>query len=1396
MYANFATPDSKDKFNKDYTLSASDKLTETITKYYRINISGSNQYTQAMKIKLTGLKSGSSQINNQPTNIRLASNDTGYELGTYNAEEGSIELIRGDKDAERDNTKLFDATQTIDIYVDYSIKGEKSDISGQRGTGYYFNLNLNARIEAVGYDYYNGPEGEQYTKITLNRDATRNTREFVDNSTDMGFGPESEYGGNFEKTVNNITSAQIANIKKGNTEIIEYTSTFNLANVDKNLASKLYSYNYNFTKEDASIHGINKTGDVLNYEKSFVRYNNYRDTKYIEPILNKITVVNLEKYQEGAKIKFYKRGDVEGVNEPFFVATESNQTYTAPEGSNIKEYYAVYDISEVDEDVYWENNSTSTYWNTGWAYNKEIIGLEDADLEKITNIGRYQETVLNRKTTNIWGAGFYNHSEDWSKVQNFADGVSANVTMKFDIAESEKEDKSGKIRIKRIILDGNYSNSGTKYLIYKIGQTPGVDEPIAILTNTNKMYKPAENIEGFFVVQDIENLRTAGLDNFIIRYEYEVLEDNISDIRINLQIVSDSKTYNYDEQTNTVTSTTKGEMYNNTNSISNEGLDKNFSVTYDVSYDVNNRDYYFDLEGNTSNVNVNSVGETYTRKINISVPKAYYGSDTYRRIKNPVLYLKLAKNFEYDYESFDASLYKSGLTIDKTEFVFKNGEAFYVIYTKGGIEYYEWKEERFAHITFRSRLKPDSSVRYSFELYMSDEYENYLYKQPDSYDLDNDGETSDVIFHKNISVNYIKNNALFLQNNVKDSKDRVFTPSAVIKKGEKATMQLNVSNNFTNYMSDVAIIARLPFVGNKSIKDKTTSIGESGKEITPQFNGNIKLYKNNTLESIDNYTIGYSTDELADINSEFTYIKPKTNYTEEELQTILSAKTVIIKYQRTFMSAHVLKVEYDITIPEDAEDGKMAGQQFYVSCTHVNTTNKEEVESAPAFAIVGTENTTNVTINKSFEGRNPSATLKNIHFTINGIDNSNRYEGTTNENGVLNIEGVKAGIYEITEDTTFENYRSDKKIVFEATAAGGNKTIDFENSIKRGNITLNKKWEVEGKQVNKLHQIGNVKLRLSGTTVSGDEYSKEGNVHSNNLIFENVPYGTYEISEISGPAGWYSENMNVTVNNEESTVDFVNKKGYGNIEINKIVPEGDNASGIKFRLYGISNAVYKDENELIVQEEVDRVITIGENGIGLEEHIPLGTYTLEEIEMPKVTTEDSTESRYIPYKTTVEIEENNVTKTLHIKNEWKTGNINVTVTATEGTDLTLFKVRIHGNSSYGTEIDKEYDVPESGKILIENVPLGRYKVEEVGTKLVDGKICTTDPDGYVVTYNPEDSNTAGVKVEYSKTKEVSIHNEYSGKGIVKIVKTLEAEEDVSKAENIQFKIKGENAIRR
>lgn len=574
---------------------------------------------------------------------------------------------------------------------------------------------------------------------------------------------------------------------------------------------------------------------------------------------------------------------------------------------------------------------------------------------------------------------------------------------------------------------------------------------------------------------------------------------------------------------------------------------------------------------------------------------------------------------------------------------------------------------------------------------------------------------------------------------------------------------------------------------------------------------NIKVYVNEQVQT-SGYTILYSENIDANTDEDFVELTESTD--------LSAVKTIKIVMDNNFELSgdKELVLEYQMVMPAlEENESNLAG-----SISAITYTNSENVlrslESSAAYVTNGNPDGP-IILKKSFEGIEEGGpegvALKGIKFRFINVDTNDLLvkEGQTevgifetDENGIINIQDVPEGTYRVVEESEFDNYKGIDYT--EVTIKNGKaypETIEAKNKLKLGTLKVHKLWadanENQGDVTLKVERTDD--LEFSATAVA----DKETGI----AVFEGLPYGEYKITEYKGIYGWHGKEVIVNLNDEIVEKDYDNYITKGTLQIVKTVPEKETVEGLTFKISGEGDISYINKDGIEVRNIINKEIVIGgDNGdvtTDISEdkkqvtitvpNLPVGSYKIEEINMPVVNTENGSITKYVNLskRVTIPDEEGKVTN-ITLKNKYKTGNLNINVTATEGTDLEQFKIKVTGISYYGTRVAEEINVPSNGEITINGLEIGKYKVEECNTKEVNGKILTISPDGYEVTYNPKDANTDGVEIEYGKTSNVQINNEYSGIGVVKIVKTLEEEEDVSKASGIQFKIKGKDAVRK
>lgn len=197
--------------------------------------------------------------------------------------------------------------------------------------------------------------------------------------------------------------------------------------------------------------------------------------------------------------------------------------------------------------------------------------------------------------------------------------------------------------------------------------------------------------------------------------------------------------------------------------------------------------------------------------------------------------------------------------------------------------------------------------------------------------------------------------------------------------------------------------------------------------------------------------------------------------------------------------------------------------------------------------------------------------ISGVEFTIlgNGIEQA----VTTDENGTITIEDLKPGTYTVTEkESDIYNPQSAQSIT---VVTGQTTTVNFDNTLRRGNLTV-----IKTSEDNMPWGIG---FHLFGTSLSGievdmytetDEYGK--------AYFNNVPIGNYTVSEYETPARYISvSDQDVVIETNKTTeVQFHNILKKWKLEVQKIDSElkGENgeAQGLG-TLKGAEYGIYKND---------------------------------------------------------------------------------------------------------------------------------------------------------------------------------------------------------------------------
>lgn len=313
-------------------------------------------------------------------------------------------------------------------------------------------------------------------------------------------------------------------------------------------------------------------------------------------------------------------------------------------------------------------------------------------------------------------------------------------------------------------------------------------------------------------------------------------------------------------------------------------------------------------------------------------------------------------------------------------------------------------------------------------------------------------------------------------------------------------------------------------------------------------------------------------------------------------------------------------------------------------------------------------------------------------------------------------------------------------------------TYNIKAKEPTGNIIIKKYGETYNKNnVFEKEVLKNVKfglydenkrlLKLSFTNIEG------------NIIFSELPKGTYYVKEISSLEGYEINSQyrqvilrenNYKIN--DINIEFINYLKRGDLTIKKV----DASTGLPIK--NVMFALLKDDATIF--EGVTN-----EAGILEVRGLTYGTYFIKEIKAP---------DGYVMIEDKIEVNIDNVSKILEIKNELQYGNLVVKKVdydsnlPIKNAKVAIFKDDITIFEGYTNEF---------GIIEVKNIPLGLYFVKEVEA-----------PDGYV-----KNNQTYEVElIEHKKTGIVEIENELQ-KGNL-IIKKIDAtsEKELSKAEFLVF----------
>lgn len=518
------------------------------------------------------------------------------------------------------------------------------------------------------------------------------------------------------------------------------------------------------------------------------------------------------------------------------------------------------------------------------------------------------------------------------------------------------------------------------------------------------------------------------------------------------------------------------------------------------------------------------------------------------------------------------------------------------------------------------------------ELYaINENCENYYSKSQDVYDIDNDSNTDEFVNYDSAYLNLISPNSLLtseIARDYNDNNESVVAPQIAVinKETNSAIIELNIKNNYTSTISEVILLGRIPFEGNKYIvqgselgSNFTTNMSNAGIQIPDDLKQYAKVYYSEKEEA---------TRDLKDLNNDWTE-------NPSDFSKVKSYLITLGEYQIPQNVSYTFS--YSINIPNGLDYNRVSYSHHAVYFSLDTDAGKYRTYTEPNKLGFMIAKQYNLKVTKYQTDTNKTISGAIYSLNENGITNDTRTR-TTDNNGKFNINNIYAEKeYVLKEVKSPSQYAlSLKEIKFKVEINDDGELVPVlvsENLRKNTELIISKdendNYELQVQVEDDVrpnlkivktekdtdNRIANIKFRITGNGLPSEgkilTTNQNGEVDVTGLYLNS----SYSLNEISNDGYIRTFNINFTITKvgENYRVDI--SKGIiknQSIEIKNDIPEitlnienerspsftlditktkkGDSSfaiAGAKFQLYRNNKLVgnyISDENGKIVIE--------------------------------------------------------------------------------------------------------------------------------------------------------------------------------------------------------------------
>ena len=612
--------------------------------------------------------------------------------------------------------------------------------------------------------------------------------------------------------------------------------------------------------------------------------------------------------------------------------------------------------------------------------------------------------------------------------------------------------------------------------------------------------------------------------------------------------------------------------------------------------------------------------------------------------KNGAFLIKVPKDIiDIDIESIEIN--NTFVEITSYEVFEENGEKFIKIITSN---------ERLNNftLTINCNVTPDpriATISESFELYASNENGvDYFNPVEDVYDVNGNLNTSEMVNKHTVDISFISPSSLLTNQSISAYDDNGSVTVApriadVTKDRRKATVNIELNNNYSNTISEVKILGRVPFEGNKYAINGadmgsafTATMVESSIKIPDELKNFAKVYYSENGDATKDLNDGSNGWTLtpSDYSKIKSYLIDLGDYTfDKGEQSTISYDLSIpdgVEYNKVSYSHHAVYFSLDTaegkykTQTEPNKVGIRIAKKYDLELTKFQA-GKDKVISGATYAIFEDGKDEAKTRVTSADGKisitglyvDKTYVVKEIKSPDDYELNSDILKFTTSENDgkliVTKQEGTAKSIQAIqsTEDNGYK-----VQIEVEDEAKAKLKLFKVEKDTEIGIPQVTYKITGKGKDGAYCYTDNSGQVWINGIYV-GEEYTLEEKsadgyyVETNPIKFViNNNQGTYSLTVTDGSV----KESNITTENELPIVNLKiedTKVPQYQLQITKKASNKDAIlPGTYFRIQGeiTDKTVVTDANGILT---LNGLYAYEENNFGVT-----GEYTLQELAVP------------------------------------------------------------------------------------------------------------------------------------------------------------------------------------